>query len=77
MSIIVMALNGIIWLVIGDAILSWVQSPNQMPRKLTGQITDLMYKPIHSVISPKMTGGIDLSPILVIVVIQILIGFLQ
>jgi len=72
-----MALNAIIWLVIGDAILSWIQSPNQMPRKLTSQVTEMMYKPIHSVISPKMTGGIDLSPILVIVVLQIVIGFLK
>ena len=77
MAIIIMALNAIIWLVIGDAILSWIQSPNQMPRKLTSQVTEMMYKPIHSVISPKMTGGIDLSPILVIVVLQIVIGFLK
>jgi uncharacterized protein YggT (Ycf19 family) len=63
--------------VIGDAILSWVQSPNQMPRKLTSQFTDMLYKPIHSVLSPQMTGGLDLSPIVVIVVIQILIGLLQ
>jgi uncharacterized protein YggT (Ycf19 family) len=77
MGIIVMALNAIIWLIIGDAILSWMQSPDQMPRKLTSQFTEMIYKPIHSVISPKMTGGIDLSPIVVIVVLQMLIGFLQ
>ena len=77
MSIIILFLNAIIWLVIGDAILSWVQSPNQMPRKLTSQFTEMLYKPIHSVLSPQMTGGLDLSPIVVIVVIQILIGLLQ
>lgn len=77
MSIIIMGLKGILWLIIADAILSWAQTTDQMPRKLTSQCTDIIYKPIHSIIPPKMTGGLDLSPLLVIVVLQILIGILQ
>lgn len=77
MSIIIMGLNAIIWLIIADAILSWAQTTDQMPRKLTSQITEQIYKPIHSIIPPKMTGGLDLSPILVIVVLKMLIGILQ
>lgn len=77
MGIIAMGLQAIIWLVIADAILSWAQSTEQMPRKLTSQVTDIIYKPIHAVINPKMTGGMDFSPIIVIVVLQIVIGILQ
>ena len=77
MGIIVMILQAIIYLVIGDAILSWAQSPEQMPRKITSQITGILYAPIHAIIKPSMTGGLDLSPIVVIFGLQFLIDILQ
>ena len=77
MGIIIMVLEAIIWLIVGDAILSWMQGPDQMPRKITSQVTGILYKPIHSIINPKMTGGIDISPLIVIVILQMAIGFLR
>lgn len=76
MGIVLMILQAIIWLIVGDAILSWVQSPEQLPRKITSQITGVLYAPIHAVIKPSMTGGLDLSPIIVIFGLQFLMGFL-
>ena len=76
MFIVVYALKGLWYLIIIDAILSWVQPPHKMPRSITTAITTPMYKPIHSVLSPSMTGGLDLSPLILLFGIQFLIGFL-
>ena len=77
MGIIIMGIQGIIGLVVIDAILSWVQSPDQLPRKYTQQITTVLYSPIHTVIKPQMTGGLDIAPIIVIFGLQFVIGLLS
>ena len=76
MGIIATILQGLIYLIIIDAILSWFQPPSAMPRKLTSSLTTAMYLPIHSVISPQKTGGIDFSPLIWIFGLQFLIGIL-
>ena len=70
MVIVKILLNAIVWLIVIDAVLSWLQQPNQMPRKLTFSITSKLYAPIHSVLSPQKTGGLDLSPIILIILLQ-------
>ena len=76
MGIVVMIIQGIIGLVIIDAVLSWLQTPNQVPRKYTQQITAVLYAPIHVVIKPQMTGGLDIAPLIVIIALQFIRGLL-
>ena len=76
MGILVFILEGFIYLIIVDAILSWFQPPTAMPRKLTHSLTAMMYAPIHKVIKPQKTGGIDFSPLIWIFGIQFVIGIL-
>ena len=77
MGLIVFFLQAVIYVVIADAILSWFQGPEQFPRKITRQLTDPLYAPIHAIVNPKKTGGMDLSPIFVIILLQLLIGVLS
>ena len=65
-EIVVGTLHLLSLVVIADALLSWFQGPDQMPRKMTRALTEPMYAPIHKVISPQMTGGIDFSPLFMI-----------
>jgi len=76
MGLVIMFLNGLIYLIIIDAVLSWVQPPSAMPRKITSSLTTAMYTPIHAIISPQKTGGIDFSPLIWIFGIQFLVGLL-
>ena len=77
MFIIVYALKGLFYIIIADAILSWIQPEHKMPRSITSSITTPLYKPIHSVLKPSMTGGLDLSPIVILFGLQFLIGILS
>ena len=72
-----MFLEGVIYLVIVDAILSWIQGPHQAPRSLTNQMTEPLYRPIHAILDPRKTGGLDLSPIILIIGLQMVIGILR
>jgi len=61
------------WVVIADVILSWVQpNANAQPRAFTRMLTEPIYAPIHKVLDPRKTGGLDLSPIIVIFGLQFL-----
>jgi YggT family protein len=71
------AVNGLQWLIIGDAILSWVMPAEQFPRSFTGSITDPLYAPIRAILSPEKTAGIDLSPILVLVLLNVMESMLR
>ena len=77
MNFIILILNGLILLIIVDALLSWFQSPSQVPRKITHSITSIMYAPIHAIISPQKTGGIDFSPLVWIFGLQFIVGVLR
>ena len=65
-DIVILLLRGLVYLIIADAILSWVQGPEAFPRTLTRKLTEPLYVPIHAILNPKMTGGLDLSPIILI-----------
>ena len=77
MGFVILILEGFIYLIIVDAILSWFQAPSAMPRKITHALTAMMYAPIHKVLKPQKTGGIDFSPLVWIFGIQFVIGILN
>lgn len=68
-SAVVWILNALVVIVIADALLSWVMAPGKFPRTLTRQITQPLYAPIHAILNPAKMG-IDISPIIVILVLQ-------
>ena len=70
--LVIYAVKGLTWLVILDAVLSWIQEPHQMPRRLTRHFMEPLYAPIHAVIDPRKTGGMDLSPIIVLVLLRLI-----
>ena len=68
-------LDALILVIIIDALLSWFQSPAAFPRRLTMRVTQQLYAPIHMVVRP-VIGGFDLSPLVVILVLNLLRGAL-
>ncbi|MDH5670761.1 MAG: YggT family protein [Myxococcales bacterium] len=70
-ELIAMVLTALKVVIFVDVIASWVlPDPSRFPRNITGQITDPLYAPIRALIKPEKTGGLDLSPLLVLVLIQ-------
>ncbi|MBI2375464.1 MAG: YggT family protein [Deltaproteobacteria bacterium] len=67
-----MIVTGLTYLIIADAVLSWILPPNKPPRSLTRKLTDPMYAPIRKVLSPEKMGGLDLSPMVLIFGLQML-----
>jgi YggT family protein len=72
--LIAMFLQVVSGVIIVDAILSWVQAPGAFPRSLTSQLTAPLYAPIRGVLGS--AGGIDFSPLILLVLINMLSGFL-
>ena len=58
-------------LVIAEAILSWVQATHQSPRRELSRITNPLYAPIRALIPPGRLGGLDISPLIVLLLIQL------
>ena len=70
---ILLALKLLSWIIIGDAILSWIMpSTEKFPRNVTSRITEPLYKPVHLILDPRKTGGFDLAPLIVLVAIQLI-----
>lgn len=60
------------WIIIIRAVVSWSRpDPRQPLVGLLVQITEPILKPLRALVPPARLGGIDLSPILAIIVIQI------
>ena len=66
---LLLIVTGLKWLIIIDAVLSWVMPEDKFPRSLTNQITDPLYAPIRAVLRPERTGGLDLSPMIIILLL--------
>lgn len=74
-GMIILALRALVWVVIIDAVLSWVvKSPLAFPRNLTRVIAEPLCAPVQMVLSPRLTGGIDFSPLVVILILQFAMG---
>lgn len=66
-TIVANTLNLLAFIVLADALLSWVQGPDQMPRRMLRALTEPMYAPLHAILSPQATGGFDLSPLILMI----------
>ena len=66
------------WMIIGDALLSWIQpDKTRFPRSLTSEIADPLCAPFRKLIGPERTGGLDLSPIATLILLQIMRSMLM
>ena len=74
LPMIAMFLHVVSVIIIVDAVLSWVQSPETFPRSLTGQLTAPLYAPVRKIIGS--AGGIDFSPLILLILINALSNFL-
>ena len=78
MEFLFLLIMGVLAVVVVDAIASWfVRTPNGFPRNITGPIVEPLYAPIRKILSPEKTGGLDLSPLIVIVGLQVLENVLR
>lgn len=60
------------WLIIIRAVVSWTQpDPGNPLIQLLVRVTEPILKPLRTLVPPSKLGGIDLTPILAIIVIQI------
>ncbi len=72
MGLLMLILQGIRLIVFADVILSWVmRDPTRFPRDVVGRITAPLYAPIHAVLDPRKTGGFDLAPVIILVLISL------
>jgi YggT family protein len=66
-------LKALEFVVIADSLLSWfVPSKESFPRSLTSQIADPLCAPFRALVGPDRLGGMDLSPIAVIILLQVM-----
>jgi uncharacterized protein YggT (Ycf19 family) len=76
-EILMLAITALKWLIFIDVILSWLMPAEKFPRSLTTQITDPLYAPIRAVLRPDKTGGIDFSPLLILLLIHFMENMLH
>lgn len=74
MGILVLLINVLIWIIIIDAILSWIPSVDRRSPLVVGikTITTPILAPIRRLVPPERTGYIDLSPLIAIIGLHIL-----
>ena len=77
MLFLVQALELVSFVIIADAVLSWVQRPEQTPRRYTMMLTDPIYQPLRKILNPQKTGGLDLSPLILLVGLRLLSDAIQ
>ncbi len=76
-DVVLYALQALQWIVIIAALVSWVNPDPRNPivRFLHG-VTEPLFRPFRRLVPPSRTGGIDLSPIFVILAIFLVSRFL-
>lgn len=75
---LVWVLQGLWWIVIIAALVSWVNPDPRNPivRFLWG-ITEPLFRPFRRIVPPSRMGGIDLSPLFVLAILYLLMSFLR
>ena len=75
---LVWILNGVWWIVIIAALISWVNPDPRNPivRFLWG-VTEPLFRPFRRLVPPSRMGGIDISPLFVLGLIYLLMAFLK
>ena len=72
MSLLLFLLDLYTWVIIARALVSWVSlDPRNPIVQFLYQATEPVLRPLRQIVSPDAIGGIDISPILTIVLIQI------
>jgi YggT family protein len=76
-DVVLYALQALQWIVIIAALISWVNPDPRNPivRFLWG-VTEPLFRPFRRLVPPSRTGGIDLSPIFVLLAIFLVSRFL-
>jgi YggT family protein len=78
LTVVFAILSVIKWLVIIAAVISWVSPDPRNPIvRFLYRTTEPILRPFRRLLPPSRTGGIDLSPILVILVILFIEVFLR
>lgn len=71
------ALNIFIWIVIIRAVLTWIQVPSLYQLNvILYKITEPLLSPIRKYVPPHKTGGLDISPMILIVALLFVDSFL-
>lgn len=72
-DVLLYALQALQWIVIIAALVSWVNPDPRNPIvRFLHAVTEPLFRPFRRLLPPSRTGGIDLSPIFVILVIFLL-----
>jgi YggT family protein len=75
-DVILYALQGLQWIVIIAALVSWVSPDPRNPIvRALWAITEPLFRPFRRLVPPSRTGGIDLSPLFVLLVIFLVSRF--
>jgi len=78
LDIILKILDLIKWVVIIAAVISWVSPDPRNPIvQFLYKVTEPLLRPFRKLLPPSRTGGIDFSPLLLILLIQFLQVFLS
>jgi YggT family protein len=84
LGIVILLINIMIWVIIAQAVFSWlvafnvINTYNEGMRQflyLLQRVTDPLYKPVRAIMPD--FGGIDFSPIVVILLLHLLARFLM
>jgi YggT family protein len=76
-DVLLYALQGLQWIVIIAALISWVNPDPRNPIvRFLYMVTEPLFRPIRRLIPPSRTGGIDVSPLIVILIIYLVSRFL-
>ena len=76
-DVVLYALTALQWLVIIAALVSWVSPDPRNPivRFLT-MTTEPLFRPFRRLVPPSRTGGLDLSPLFVLLIIYLVSRFI-
>lgn len=78
LDVVLMLLNVLQWLVIIAALVSWVSPDPRNPIvRFLYVTTEPLFRPFRKLVPPSRTGGLDLSPIFVILLIYFVSRFLS
>jgi YggT family protein len=65
------------WIVIFRAVLSWVKVPSLYPVTVVlHNLTEPVMRPVRKFVPPRALGGLDISPIIIILIILFVDSFL-
>ena len=77
LDVILYALQGLQWIVIIAALISWVNPDPRNPIvRFLHAVTEPLFRPFRKLLPPYRTGNIDFSPLFVILIIFLLSRFL-